>query len=157
MAKETPEEKADREQKEQEAANLANATPPTADSTSDAVSAGNVAASEAAGKVSTAAAAAAGPENSTPNPDKTRPGDRTAAAQTTPNVKPSKKFDLVDKFLELSGYKAGDVIGHSDERRTVVTSNGGKYEVSKKGTKLRKLAGPDTPASLAAVEEEDDD
>lgn len=76
-----------------------------------------------------------------------------------PEKKPTRstKFDLVDRFLELSGYEKKDVIGHSDERRTVVTSNGGKYQLSPSGKKIRVHAGPDTPAMIAEREEEEDD
>jgi hypothetical protein len=84
--------------------------------------------------------------------------EETAVAESSEEIpsKAAKKGDLVAQFLKVSGYKEADVIGHSDERRTVVTSNGGKYEVSKKGTKLRKILGPDTPATAAASEEEDE-
>lgn len=155
MASETPEKKAEREAKELEAANLVAATPNPAESNSDAVSASNVAASEAAGAITTAAAAAKAPDGPQ-NPDKTRPGDRQTT-QAVPSVKGTKKFDVVDRFLDLSGYKSSDVIGHSDERRTVVTSNGGKYEVSVKGKRLRKLSGPDTPNDREAASEEEDE
>lgn len=156
MATDENQKSAAEKQKDAENANLDNATADPAESNSDAVSAGNAAAAEAAGKITTAAAKAAGPEPAK-NPDKTRPGDATNQAQATPKVKASKSFDLVERFLSLSGYDKGDVIGHSDERRTVVTSNGGKYEVSKKGSKLRKLSGPDTPADKEAATEEDDE
>lgn len=153
MAKETPEQKAEREQKEQETTNLDVATPDAQNSSSEAVSASNVAASNAAAEATAAANARKKPEGPQ-NPDQTRPGDRAA----TPSGKTGKaKFDVVDRFLELSGYKSSDVIGHSDERRTVVTSNGGKYEVSVKGKKLRKLSGPETPADLEAAASEEED
>lgn len=148
--------KAAQKTKDAENANLDKATPNPTESNSDAVSASNAAAAEAAGQITRAAAKAAGPEPAK-NPDKTRPGDSTASEQTVPRVKASKNFDLVERFLDLSGYAKSDVIGHSDERRTVVTSNGGKYEVSVKGKKLRKLSGPDTPADLEAAEEGDED
>lgn len=154
MAKETAEERLAREDAER----LAAATPDTnGGDTSEAVSASNVAASEAAADITVPAAKAA-QGNPTPNPDKTRPGDRAAEDQTVgKKAKPSKSFDLRDRFLDLSGYKASDIIGSNDERRTVVTANGGKYEVSKKGTRLRKLSGPDTPADLEAAAEEEDE
>ena len=78
-------------------------------------------------------------------------------AEKKDDGKPEGKSDLVTTFLGLSGYKKEDVIGHHDGRRTVVTSNGGKYEVSKKGKRVRVLSGPETPASLEAAAEEDDE
>lgn len=159
MAKETDEQKAEREQKEAEEANRKDAqgeVTSAAGGTTDAVAAGNVAASEAAGKVSREQAARASGEN-TPNPDKTRPADKANRDPQTPEPGKSKKFDVVDRFLDLSGYEKSDVIGHNDERRTVVTSNGGKYEVSPKGKKLRTLSGPATPAELEANEEAEDE
>lgn len=156
MAKETPEERAERETKTAEAANLAAAEADDQDSSSEAVSAANVAASEAAGKITTARAETLPPEGPQ-NPDKTRPGDRTSEDQTTAvKGKKSKNYDTVERFIELSGYKKSDVVGHNDERRTVVTANGGKYELSPKGTKLRKLSGPDTPADRESEEDDDE-
>ena len=76
---------------------------------------------------------------------------------TPPKSKDAAKGDLVSTFLKLSGYKKDDVIGHHDGRRTVVTSNGGKYEVSPKGKRLRTLSGPSTPKELEATAEEDDE
>jgi hypothetical protein len=153
MAKETPVERLAREDAER----LAAATAPAGADTSEAVSASNVAATEAAAAVTVPAAEAA-TGNPTPNPDKTRPGDRAAEDQTVgKRAKPSKSFDLRERFLELSGYTKADIIGSNDERRTIVTANGGKYEVSKKGTRLRKLSGPDTPADREAAAEEDDE
>lgn len=83
--------------------------------------------------------------------------DTVATESTEEKAKSSKKDDLVAQFLRVSGYKSSDVIGHSDERRTVVTSNGGKYEVNKKGTRVLKLLGPDTPATLEAAAGEEDE
>lgn len=68
----------------------------------------------------------------------------------------SKAESLRDRFLELSGYEDSDIIGANAERRTFVTSNGGKYEVSPKGKKLRRLAGPPTPVELEPEEEEEE-
>lgn len=127
--------------------------------TSEEVSASNAGATEAAAQARTQLdltdpAAVSNP----PNPDRTRPDDATDEEQTPgKRVKASKKFDLVDRFIELSEYTKKDIIGSNESRRTVVTDNGGKYEVSVKGTKLRKLAGPDTPATRDAREEETDD
>jgi hypothetical protein len=95
--------------------------------------------------------------------DDTATAEDTAKSEETV-TKPSKskdsdaKSDLVSTFLKLSHYKKEDVIGHHDGRRTVVTSNGGKYEVSPKGKRIRVLSGPETPATLeeAAAEEEEE-
>lgn len=128
-------------------------------STSEADSASDVAATEAAGKITKARAEAEGDAGGPDNPDKTRPGDQTSVDATPPDApkKGSKKFDVRTKFLDLSGYEDRDVLAVNDSRRTVVTSNGGKYEVSPKGTRLRKLSGPDTPEMIAAAQEEEDD
>jgi hypothetical protein len=81
--------------------------------------------------------------------------EKAAAKKSAPKAK--KDFDLVDKFLELSDYEKKDVHGFSKERRTVVTTNGGKYEISPKGTRVRVLQGPDTPAMIAEASEEDEE
>lgn len=65
--------------------------------------------------------------------------------------------ELTNTFLKLSGYKAADISGSNQARRTFVTTNGGKYLVSKTGKALRHLLGPATPKSLAASSEESDD
>jgi len=83
--------------------------------------------------------------------------EEAAAKAAKAEKKPKKSFDLVDRFLELSDYERRDVNGFNVERRTVVTTNGGKYELSAKGTRLRKLSGPDTPAMIAEASEEEEE
>jgi hypothetical protein len=55
-------------------------------------------------------------------------------------------------FLKSSGYRAADVIGSNEATRTFVTSNGGKYVLSPRGTKIRTLSGPLTPSELKEEE-----
>jgi hypothetical protein len=47
-------------------------------------------------------------------------------------------------FLKKSGYKKGDVISVNAQKRTFVTSNGGKYQLTKQG-EVRILKGPNYP------------
>ena len=95
-----------------------------------------------------------------------------AAPNVVPNLRPegtgptglavgevktnTAKKDQLSAFLAITGYKASDVIGSSADRRTFVTSNGGKYELSPKGKKVRVLSGP-IPLGPKKDEEEDDD
>lgn len=69
----------------------------------------------------------------------------------------SKATKLRGAFLKLSGYKASDIVGENASTRTFVTGNGGKYVLSPKGTKLRILSGPNTPAMLEAEAEEEEE
>lgn len=66
--------------------------------------------------------------------------------------------ELTKKFLQLSGYKVEAITGSNQARRTFVTSNGGKYAISKSLRAIRTIQGPDTPkARRAAVQAEEDD
>lgn len=60
-------------------------------------------------------------------------------------------------FLKVSGYKSSDILGTNEDTRTFVTANGGKYVISPKGTKIRVLSGPATPAMLEAAAEEEEE
>lgn len=60
------------------------------------------------------------------------------------------KETLQARFLKLSGYREKDIISINEARRTVATSNGGKYTFTKTG--LRRLLGPPYPKE--EVEEE---
>jgi hypothetical protein len=62
------------------------------------------------------------------------------------NTQTAKK-DQTAKFLKITGYEASDILGSNAERRTFVTKNGGKYELSPKGTRVRVLSGPNPPSS----------
>lgn len=91
-----------------------------------------------------------------PNPAATTPAaPQTKAERKAENASASTKRDegaLVDEFLKRSGYKREDVLGSSAERRTVVTSNGGKYVVARDGG-IMVLSGPATPKGHAFVEQ----
>jgi len=50
------------------------------------------------------------------------------------------------KLLKLTGIKDEDVIGYSPDSRTIVTSQGGKYTLSKSGKRFRTLSGPLAPS-----------
>lgn len=67
----------------------------------------------------------------------------TPSSAPAPEGTRAKK--LLTNFLKLSGYRAGDVTGSNEDRRTFVTSNGGKYQLSPKGTQLKVLSGPLPP------------
>lgn len=54
------------------------------------------------------------------------------------------KEELLDTFLEESGYKARDVDVINLARRTLGTTNGGKYQINRQGALLR-LKGPRYP------------
>lgn len=65
--------------------------------------------------------------------------------------------DYLANFLKLTGYRKEDIWGYNRTTRVVVTSNGGKYVVSLKGTTVRRILGPETPKAQArrAAEEEE--
>jgi hypothetical protein len=72
------------------------------------------------------------------SPDRLEPrGTQTSAAAVT-----AKNLAV---FLKRSGYEKSDVISASEAKRTYVTSNGGKYQLTKQG-EIRILKGPDYPA-----------
>lgn len=58
-------------------------------------------------------------------------------------IEPRKVTPLA-AFLSRSGYTAEDVLAHNEKTRLFVTSNGGKYHLSPKGT-IRILKGPNYP------------
>lgn len=65
-------------------------------------------------------------------------------AKTEKTEKPAPEGPL-KQFLKLTGYEESDVIGSNTSTRTFVTGNGGKYELSPKGTRVRVLSGPNPP------------
>lgn len=63
------------------------------------------------------------------------------------NASASTKRDegaLIDEFVKRTGYGEADVLSANTERRTVVTSNGGKYALTRDGG-ITVLGGPTTP------------
>ena len=56
----------------------------------------------------------------------------------------SAKSSLIESFCKSTGYEPSDVIGANTTTRTVVTANGGKYQVSSKG-RVRNIIGPEAP------------
>lgn len=54
---------------------------------------------------------------------------------------------FLESFYDKSGYKANDVDGHNEKSRVVITTNGGKYQVSKLG-RIRTLLGPRYPKEV---------
>ena len=58
------------------------------------------------------------------------------------------------RFRQLTGYKAGDILSSNLKRKIWVTSNGGKYQMDPKGTKVRVLQGPLPPKDSSVVKEE---
>jgi hypothetical protein len=55
-------------------------------------------------------------------------------------------------FLSRSGYDAADVEGHNEKTRVFVTSNGGKYVLTKDS--IRTISGPEYPKAVEEAEEE---
>jgi hypothetical protein len=51
-------------------------------------------------------------------------------------------------FLKKSGYTKADVLSTNGQKRTFVTSNGGKYQLTKQG-EIRILKGPNYPSMNA--------
>lgn len=51
-------------------------------------------------------------------------------------------------FLSKSGYVQADVISHNERTRLFVTSNGGKYQLTKTSG-IRVLKGPNYPKATA--------
>lgn len=70
--------------------------------------------------------------------------NKVSMAKTT-----EKKEDasLRGQFLKASGYKAEDILDQNDRRRVFVTTNGGKYQITKSG-RIRRLAGPTFPKEI---------
>src|SRR4051794_24124163 len=99
------------------------------------------------------------PVNAAPDPDpdadvnspENTSGEAATRPATTPGETGSQQLRsasterdnqaLVDEFLKRSGNKQRDVLSANAERRTVVTANGGKYFVGKKG-EITVLSGP---------------
>ena len=67
-------------------------------------------------------------------------------AGSTPPVVDVNNAPLRKNFLILTGYKVSDIIGFNEASRIFVTSNGGKYQLSKKGTQVKVLSGPNPPS-----------
>lgn len=58
-------------------------------------------------------------------------------------------------FLKTSGYKEADILGSNYDRWTFVTTNGGKYVLSKNGKEITTVSGPPYPNTEPEVEEEE--
>jgi hypothetical protein len=83
---------------------------------------------------------------------KTGSKEVTVVDEATQEATPKKaipKDALLVRFIKLSGYRERDVDKINQGRRTVLTTNGGKYVFTKNG--LRTLNGPKYPKE---VEEE---
>jgi hypothetical protein len=61
--------------------------------------------------------------------------------------KAERAQELRERFLKITGYSERDIIGENPSTRVFVTSNGGKYVLSPKGTAVRTIQGPDAPQS----------
>lgn len=57
------------------------------------------------------------------------------------------------RFLQLTGYKADDIMSSNLKRKVWATWNGGKYQMDPKGTKVRVLQGPLPPKVSSVVKE----
>lgn len=76
--------------------------------------------------------------------------DDTPTTSSDPEAKPEEKEEKktpLSAFLAASGYKASDVLSHNDRTRAFVTSNGGKYQLTKAG-KVRRILGPAYPKEV---------
>jgi hypothetical protein len=83
------------------------------------------------------------------------------AGDEVPVVPPERDpKDVADanykKLLSLTGIKDADVIGYNSSSRTIVTSAGGKYTLSKTGKKFRTVLGPLAPTETEAPSEDEE-
>lgn len=75
----------------------------------------------------------------------------TAGAESRPSKSAEGTKDVLSAFLKASGYDKKDVLAHNERTRVFVTENGGKYEMTKKGT-IRVQKGPYFPNWEPAAE-----
>jgi 3-oxoacyl-ACP reductase-like protein len=90
------------------------------------------------------------PKTTPPVENKPTTASASAASVARADDRPVRK-SLLTRFCEASGYKESDVVDSSEERRTFVTKNGGKYRFSKSGDVVW-LSGPSTSAAVKASE-----
>lgn len=57
-------------------------------------------------------------------------------------VKDSKTKEKIQRIAKLARVKVSDVVAFNADSNTAVTAQGGKYQMNRKGTQLRVLAGP---------------
>lgn len=92
------------------------------------------------------------------DPNETAPDSYDSRARAAANAMKGKKAkqgeDLRGAFMRATGYKKSDIIGHSPERRTFVTSSGGKYVLDPDGTTVHRLMGPMLPNGVDPDAEE---
>jgi len=68
---------------------------------------------------------------------------------TNTETKASKKTSsFASEFAKAIGRKPSAILSYNERTRTIVTNDGGKYQMSKKGKGVRHLAGPALPADL---------
>lgn len=56
--------------------------------------------------------------------------------------KTDREQKIVTAFTTVTGYREEQIIGVNERTLTVVTANGGKYQLNKAGNLLRHLSGP---------------
>jgi hypothetical protein len=89
------------------------------------------------------------PSGSTPSTDGFE--ERTAPAVDSDD-EDAKKASFVKRFRALTGVKASDIISVNEQTRVIVTAQGGKYQINRKGNQVQHLQGPPVPKSVAGEE-----
>ena len=59
-----------------------------------------------------------------------------------------RNSQVAKNFRKLTGYKAGDIMGVNERTHVIVTTNGGKYQLNRKGNQVRHLQGPPIPKTF---------
>jgi hypothetical protein len=83
-----------------------------------------------------------------------------AKAKTTPpavDAKAGAGDSTKAKMLKAIGAKAEDVLAYNAEAKILVTKQGGKYQLTADGNKLKHLAGPAPTGGKKAAADEDDE
>lgn len=86
-----------------------------------------------------------------PITDQGRPG--TGGPTITRKEKEDKDDDfrnsqVAKNFRKLTGYKASDILALNERTHVVATTNGGKYQLNRKGNQVRHLQGPPIPKTF---------
>ena len=59
-----------------------------------------------------------------------------------------RNSQVAKNFRKLTGYKAGDIMAVNERTHVIVTTNGGKYQLNRKGNQVRHLQGPPIPKTF---------
>ncbi len=83
------------------------------------------------------------------------PADEFGAEPTPAPKLTDKEKTRRDRFAKLAKIDVDDILSFNANTGVGVTSNGGKYQMNRRGTQLRHLAGP-VPVDLISAKEEAD-